>query len=216
MIRIMLGGDHPGQYLRPAETWETVMNFTRYGIVCAAIAISAFGMSAAEENHPAAVHRHLPATPAQSASPYAGMERRTVKALSDEQIAALKEGRGMGLALVAELNGYPGPTHVLELADKLQLSDQQRTRTKALVDAMRAETVPIGERLIAQETALDRLFVEKRATRALLDSATSQIAAAWGELRAAHVRYHLAMLQELSSAQLTRYAELRGYAASRQ
>ena len=32
----------------------------------------------------------------------------------------------MGLALAAELNGYPGPSHVLELADKLELSAEQR------------------------------------------------------------------------------------------
>jgi hypothetical protein len=60
-------------------------------------------------------------------SPYAGMQTRPIKALSAEQVADLKAGRGMGLAMAAELNGYPGPAHVLELADKLDLSDQQRT-----------------------------------------------------------------------------------------
>jgi hypothetical protein len=52
---------------------------------------------------------------AQSAGPYAGMQARPIKALSAEQIADLKAGRGMSLALAAELNGYPGPRHVLEL-----------------------------------------------------------------------------------------------------
>ena len=47
------------------------------------------------------------------------MQTRSIKALSDQQIADLGAGRGMGLALAAELNGYPGPSHVLELADKL-------------------------------------------------------------------------------------------------
>ena len=42
------------------------------------------------------------------ASPYAGWEHRPAKALSKEQIADLRAGRGMGLALPAELNGYPG------------------------------------------------------------------------------------------------------------
>ena len=51
--------------------------------------------------------------PALGQSPYAGMQARPVKALSDQQIADLKAGRGMGLALPAELNGYPGPSHVL-------------------------------------------------------------------------------------------------------
>ena len=68
-----------------------------------------------------------------------------MKALSDEQIADLEAGRGMGLALAAELNFYPGPAHVLELADALALSNEQRTGTKALLDAMKAETIPLGE-----------------------------------------------------------------------
>jgi hypothetical protein len=58
-------------------------------------------------------------------SPYSGMETRSVKALS-EQIADLEAGRWMGLALAAELNGYPGPTHVLELAEALTLTSKQR------------------------------------------------------------------------------------------
>lgn len=61
----------------------------------------------------AATAQHAPSTP------YAGLEKRAVKALSDKQIADLQAGRGMGLALSAELNGYPGPVHVLELAERL-------------------------------------------------------------------------------------------------
>jgi hypothetical protein len=54
------------------------------------------------------------------------MQTRPIKALSEQQVADLQAGRGMGLALPAELNGYPGPAHVLELADKLGLSADQR------------------------------------------------------------------------------------------
>lgn len=46
---------------------------------------------------------------ASAQSPYAGMQRRPIEALSEQQIADLKAGRGRGLALAAELNGYPGP-----------------------------------------------------------------------------------------------------------
>ena len=52
----------------------------------------------------------------QPAAPYAGYQQRPIKALSEQQIADLRAGRGMGLALAAELNGYPGPVHVLALA----------------------------------------------------------------------------------------------------
>jgi hypothetical protein len=45
----------------------------------------------------------------QAHQPYAGLEARAIKALSEQQIADLEAGRGMGMALAAELNGYPGP-----------------------------------------------------------------------------------------------------------
>jgi len=57
------------------------------------------------------------------ASPYEGMQARPIKALSAEQIADLRAGRGMSLALAAELNGYPGPRHILELGEQLGLTD---------------------------------------------------------------------------------------------
>src|SRR5690242_3488719 len=65
-------------------------------------------------------------------SAYAGMQAREIKALSDQQLAELRAGRGMGMALPAELNGYPGPVHVLELADALGLTPEQRERVRAL------------------------------------------------------------------------------------
>ena len=68
----------------------------------------------------------------QSQQPYAGLQSRPIKALSDEQIADLRAGRGMGLALAAELNGYPGPSHVIELADALALQPDQRARMQQL------------------------------------------------------------------------------------
>ncbi|WP_201864321.1 hypothetical protein [Microvirga soli] len=79
------------------------------------------------------------------ASPYAGWEHRTVKALSDQQIADLCAGRDMGLALPAELNGYPGPVHARELGDQLRLTKDQRTRVQELHAAMQAEAIPLGE-----------------------------------------------------------------------
>jgi hypothetical protein len=145
-------------------------------------------------------------------TPYAGMQARPIKALSDQQIADLKAGRGMGLALAAELNGYPGPSHLLELADQLGLSDAQRNTVRSLFEAMRAETIPIGERLIAQETALDELFAGHKVTPENLAAATAEIGDTQAKLRGAHLRYHLSTVAMLQPAQIQRYAELRGYA----
>ena len=150
---------------------------------------------------------------AQTPQPYAGLQTRPIKALSEEQVADLKAGRGMGLALAAELNGYPGPTHVLELAESLMLSDAQRAAVQALFESMKAETVPLGEKLIAQETDLDRQFVEKTVSEASLESATQAIGATQAALRAAHLKFHLATIKVLAPAQVQRYVELRGYAS---
>jgi Spy/CpxP family protein refolding chaperone len=152
-----------------------------------------------------------PAAWPQTHQPYAGPAARPVKALSDQQIADLKAGRGMGLALAAELNGYPGPMHVLELATPLGLNDDQRAKVAGLFDAMKREAVPLGERLIAVETALDRQFADRTITAASLGEATRDIASLQGELRLAHLKYHLATLELLTPEQAARYATLRGY-----
>jgi len=155
----------------------------------------------------------LPAAASAQDQPYAGMQTRSIKALSEQQMGDLKAGRGMGLALAAELNGYPGPVHVLELGNELALTAEQRTRMQALVDQMKAEARPLGDRLIAQETELDRQFSQKVVTPDTLMRATAAIGATQGALRNAHLKYHLATLDVLSPAQVRRYAELRGYQA---
>ncbi len=147
--------------------------------------------------------------------PYAGMEVREVKALSPQEIADLRAGRGMGFALPAELNRYPGPMHVLELADPLRLSPEQRRRMAERVEAMRAEVRPLGEEVIAAEGALDRLFATARATPAAVTEASAAAGAARGSLRAAHLRYHLEAREALTPEQIQRYEELRGYTARR-
>src|SRR2546422_1107573 len=99
---------------------------------------------------------------AQTTSPYSGQEQRAIKALSDQEIRDLLEGRGMSLAKAAELNSYPGPLHVLQLADKLGLTDAQRTATESLYARMRDGAQPIGAKIIAAEKNLDLAFASGR------------------------------------------------------
>src|SRR5215210_5739449 len=115
--------------------------------------------------------------PAFDQSPYAGMQTRSIKALSDQEIADLRAGRGMGLALAAELNGYPGPSHLVELAGKIGLSEVQRNSARGMFEAMK-----IGERLIAQEAALDKLFADHAITPETLSAATSEIGTTQAQL----------------------------------
>jgi Spy/CpxP family protein refolding chaperone len=146
--------------------------------------------------------------------PYAGMETRAIKALSDQQIGDLKAGRGMGLALAAELNGYPGPIHAIESADKLGLSPEQIAKLRELFEAMKAETIPLGMQLIAEERALDDAFAGRTITLASLDSETQKIGAIQARLRAAHLKYHLSTVAVLTREQTEKYKELRGYSAA--
>src|SRR5947208_12682618 len=85
---------------------------------------------------------------AQTTSPYAGQQERTIKALSNQDIGDLLEGRGMGLAKAGELNSYPGPLHVLQLAEQLELSDPQRAATNLLYSKMREQAISIGGEII--------------------------------------------------------------------
>jgi hypothetical protein len=142
---------------------------------------------------------------------YAGYASREIKALSSEQIEDLRTGRGMGLALPAELNGYPGPLHVLELADQLALTGAAKNRIRALLADMRTETTPLGEKVIEDERSLDRVFAEQRASPDAIDAAVGRAAISQAALRAAHLRYHLAVRRILTDAQVNRYNLLRGY-----
>jgi len=150
---------------------------------------------------------------ANAQAPYAGMQTRPIKALSEQQVADLGAGRGMGLALAAELNGYPGPSHVLELADKLELSAAQRGDVQGLFDAMKAEAVLLGAKLIEHEGELDRQFASRTVTPDSLRAVTMAVATTQGALRETHLKYHLSMVAVLSPSQMQRYAELRGYGA---
>jgi Spy/CpxP family protein refolding chaperone len=153
---------------------------------------------------------------AQSHSPYAGFETRPIKSLSDQQISDLRAGLGMSLALAAELNGYPGPRHTIEFAKDLGLSDAQRTKVDELFATMKAEAIPIGEKLIAQEAELDRQFARKTITPDGLVASTQAIGNTQAELRATHLKYHLLTMEMLTPAQVKRYGELRGYAGPQQ
>ena len=144
--------------------------------------------------------------------PYAGLQSRSIKALSEQQVADLRDGKGMSLALAAELNGYPGPSHVLELREPLNLTDRQRLSIEGLFTSMQEETRAIGARLIMQEAHLDAMFAAHEINSSKLNHMTKAIGETQAQLRAAHLKYHLTTAELLTAEQSKRYAELRGYA----
>jgi hypothetical protein len=148
------------------------------------------------------------------ASPYAGQQARSIKALSDEDIAALRKGEGMGMAKAAELNGYPGPAHVLALARQLPLTDDQSRQVQLVFNRMSAAAKPLGDEVIIHERALDQLFAEGRAAQDHVAAETASIGELQGRLRSVHLAAHLETRALLNSDQVTNYQRLRGYGDS--
>jgi Spy/CpxP family protein refolding chaperone len=147
-------------------------------------------------------------------SPYAGQEQQEIKALSAEEIQGYLSGSGMGLAKTAELNHYPGPRHVLDLAEDLRLSDEQRRQTQTIFEAMQTEAVRLGQQLIAREQHLETLFAAGTIAEAQLEQLVADLAAIHGQLRTVHLRAHLAQRTILTPEQLRHYDALRGYDVS--
>jgi hypothetical protein len=149
---------------------------------------------------------------AQAPQPYAGFQERPIKALSEQQVADLKGGARHGPCVRVGTQRLPGPSHLLELAPQLDLSSDQQAAIRSLFDAMKAEVIPIGESLIDQEKALDRLFTSHTVTPEALQVATAQIGETQARLREAHLKYHLSTVGLLQRQQLERHAaRLRGW-----
>ncbi|WNK01264.1 hypothetical protein L2D14_07500 [Thalassospiraceae bacterium LMO-JJ14] len=147
-------------------------------------------------------------------SPYAGQQLREIKSLSAEDIAELQRGGGWGLARAAELNGMPGPAHLLELKDEIALSAEQIERITALYQDMHAKAVEEGEKFIAHERELDRRFRDATMNDADLRALLAEIAESRARLRFIHLSTHLMTPTILSRKQIDRYNTLRGYGAS--
>ena len=146
-------------------------------------------------------------------SPYAGQETRQIKSLSAQDIDDLRNGRGWGLAKAAELNGVPGATHLLELAEQIGLDDTQVAKLRAVKQEMTAQAKPLGEKLIALEAELDRQFASGAITDASLRDLLAQIGKTYSALRYTHLATHFKTPPLLTARQTEAYKRLRGYAS---
>jgi Spy/CpxP family protein refolding chaperone len=136
------------------------------------------------------------------------------RSLDSATIEALQKGTGNGMALVGELNHYPGPRHVLAMAAQLDMTDKQKAQTEAIYSRMHAAAVPLGLQIIEDERRLDRAFKDGSISDESLHDLTAQIATLNGHLRYIHLRAHLAMKHVLTAAQIRMYDSIRGYDAA--
>lgn len=151
-----------------------------------------------------------------SASHYAGQESRQIKALPATEVAAYVEGKGQGFAKPAELNGYPGPMHVLELSDQLALTSEQKFASEALLLKHKTEVRELGSEYVAAEAALDKLFASRLVTAEALRAAIDDSAKIQSRIRGAHLETHLQQTALLTSEQNAAYQRLRGYGSAAQ
>lgn len=144
-------------------------------------------------------------------SPYVGQELREIKSLSEREVASLLRGDGMGFAKLAELNHFPGPRHVLDIADQLSLSPGQLSETRSLYEEMRRNAVALGRELLLAESRLNQAFQEESVSSESLESALLEIGEIRARLRYVHLEAHLRQKKLLRPEQIQRYDEVRGY-----
>ena len=144
-------------------------------------------------------------------SAYAGEEARLIKSLSEQDLEEIARGGGWGLARAAELNGVPGPTHLLELAEDIGLTEQQRSDIDAIRAQMQADAIAAGERFVAAERALDDAFQQGPPDAEALEQLLAESGQARAALRLVHLNAHLLTLPLLTDAQVSQYSVLRGY-----
>ena len=147
----------------------------------------------------------------QEHSPYAGFQEREIKSFSEPDLEELRRGGGWGLALAAELNGVPGPAHLLELRDELGLTPDQVTSIEAVFAEMQLEARDAGERLIAAEAEIEAAFRSGEVDTDTLRSLIANAEAARSDLRFVHLSRHIETPPLLTQEQISAYSRLRGY-----
>jgi len=160
--------------------------------------IATFAFSAADHSHK---------------SKYAGEEKREIKSLSATDIEELQNGKGWGLAKAAELNGVPGPVHLLEMKKEIGLSAGQISAIEDIYREMKQKAIPLGLELIELERELNNHFAKRTITNELLRQILQKIAQVHNELRYVHLSTHLKTPDILDSEQIALYNKLRGYSS---
>lgn len=165
---------------------------------------------AQKQSHHHSEHKH----DHQGHSPYAGQQKRQLKAFPSKMIKQLKEGSGMpfyGMAKPAELNSYPGPKHILQGKKQLGLSAKQQDQIQQIYDSMDQRAEALGDSLLANERKMEKAFSTGRITREKLRYLVNRSGALYGKLRFSHLQAHLKAKQVLNKEQIEQYNEWRGY-----
>lgn len=144
-------------------------------------------------------------------SPHAHAQSGEVPSLTPDEVRALRNGDGMGLARAAELNHFPGPKHLLDLRAELKLSHVQIEQVEAIHRKMKTRAIAKGEDILQAEIRLANLFASGSPAPTQVNRATEHLGVLRGQLRAIHLLAHIESARELAPGQIKAYNRLRGY-----
>lgn len=149
------------------------------------------------------------ATPTPSA--YVSLLDSEIRGLDQDTIEGYLTGKGLGQALPAELNGYPGPRHTIDMAEELELTEEQLAQVQALFDDMQSAVIPLGDKYLESVAELELAFREDTITDEYLHSQLEKITGIEAQMRYVHLSTHLATIDILSHDQIMQYNMMRGY-----
>src|SRR3970040_2422628 len=119
----------------------------------------------------------------QPTSPYIPLLDSPIRGLSVDEISDLETGAGAGFARAAQLNGYPGPRHILDLQAQLDLSEDQLAEVQTLYDEMNGEARQLGSEILKMESDIELAFRNQSIDEDSLATQVAALAEKYGELR---------------------------------
>ncbi len=122
--------------------------------------------------------------------------------------AGLLNGEEMGQAAAADLNGYPAPKRVLDLATDMKLSPDQKKSIQAISNETKSRAIELGKRIIAVEEELNDAFQSGLVSSKTVQESADQIGKMRSRLRALHLTAHLRVREILTPEQLDLYKKL--------
>ena len=146
--------------------------------------------------------------PHDSSAPPANAAEAAHHAFLEQERQALERGEGFGMAMPADMAGYPGPKHVLDLKTELKLTPDQVAAMEKLFAEMKSRAVERGREVLAAEARLEQMFRDGRSADELREE-SFRIASLRAELRWVHLSTHLAARKVLTPGQLAAYMQLR-------
>ena len=115
------------------------------------------------------------------------------------------------MAKAAELNGLPGPAHLLEMKEGIDLNAEQVRAIENSYKRMKRQAIPLGHELIELERQLNDHFANRTISDDSLRKLLQKISQVYAKLRFVHLSTHLKTPEILTPEQITLYNKLRGY-----